>query len=339
MDAVTVTSDSLTSPHQITAPLQLDVEDHAHTYVQLSHPPTISSRNFHVDLVVSPSCCNMNFVPQPSSSHSVVPLDDIVLCSSIPDSTLVMNEEQATEKVGVAQRTCAVIHEEYEWELEHQNLAKDDSIPFEPPPFFLDIFGEAPIHDSTCVSSSTNAPIFYHSPNTLDVIPSFDNGEDKLFIENSLDLSFAFSGNAEGRFVHISSTPLFDSSDHEAHEINAFSYRGGCDPFTPILDHDHDPMTVDFSKPPVYHDLSVDEVETPKIVEALFPELMAILGPCSFGVSFTFDHEIFQSPEAPHHSYVCIEDQSHTQIILPLLELHDPITHALEESYIASMHE
>lgn len=40
-----------------------------------------------------------------------------LLCSSIPDSTLVVNEHQATDGVGVAQPTRVVIHEEYDWEL------------------------------------------------------------------------------------------------------------------------------------------------------------------------------------------------------------------------------
>ena len=63
-----------------------------------------------------------------------------------------------------------------------------------------------------------------------------------------------------------------------------------------------------------------------------------MLGPRSPGVSLTSDRKIVQSPKAPHHSYVCIEDPSHTQITLPPLKLHDPIAHALEESYIASTH-
>ena len=66
--------------------------------------------------------------------------------------------------------------------------------------------------------------------------------------------------------------------------------------------------------------------------------MMVMSGRLSLGVSLTSDHEIVQSPKAPHHSFVCIEDPSHTQITLPPLELHDPIAHALEESYIAGTH-
>ena len=104
----------------------------------------------------------MHFVPQPPSSYSNDPPDDAALCSSIPNSILVVNEDQATDGVGVAQPTCAIIHEEYDWELEHQHLAKDDPLLSEPLPFFLDIFGEHAIHYFACVYSSTNAPIIDH---------------------------------------------------------------------------------------------------------------------------------------------------------------------------------
>jgi len=53
-------------------------------------------------------------------------------------------------------------------------------------------------------------------------------------------------------------------------------------------------------------------------------------------VGFTSNQEIVEILEAPHHSYVCIEDQSHTYIVLPPLQLHDPIAYALEKYYIAS---
>ena len=57
-------------------------------------------------------------------------------------------------------------------------MAKDDSLPSEPPTFFPNIFGEL----------ATNEPIVDHSQDTPDVGPSFDNGEDKLFIKHPLDL-------------------------------------------------------------------------------------------------------------------------------------------------------
>ena len=59
-------------------------------------------------------------------------------------------------------------------------------------------------------------------------------------------------------------------------------------------------------------------------------------GPRYHEVGFTSNQEIIQSPEAPHHSSVCIEDKSYTKIMLPPLEMHDPIAHALEESYTST---
>ena len=63
-----------------------------------------------------------------------------------------------------------------------------------------------------------------------------------------------------------------------------------------------------------------------------------MLGPCYPEVGFTSGQEIVETLKAPHHSLLCIEYQPNTQISLPPLELHDPIAHALEESYIANTH-
>lgn len=136
--------------------------EHAHKSVQLSHLPNITSLKFFTYLVVIPLICHMNFVPQPPFLYSNDPLDDTILCSSILDSILIMNEDQAIHGVGFAQPTCIVIHEEYDWEPEHQHSAKDDSFLFEPPPFFLDLFGEPAIHDFACVSPYMDAPIVGH---------------------------------------------------------------------------------------------------------------------------------------------------------------------------------
>lgn len=137
------------------------------------------------------------------------------MSSSILDSSLVLNEEQLNNGVGVAQPTFIVIHKEYGWELEHQHSVEDGSLPSEPPPFFPRFFGEPAIHDFPCVSLSTDAPIVGHSQNSPDVIPSFNNKHDKLFIEDPLDPSSILSRNIEDEFIRFSSTPLFDSSDHE----------------------------------------------------------------------------------------------------------------------------
>lgn len=141
---VTVTSDYSSSPHQIAPPLHSDTGEETHISVQLPHPSNITLLNFCVDLVVSPLICHMHFVPQSSFSYS----NDTILCFSIMDSTLVLNEYQAIDGVGTAQPTCTIIHEEYDRDLEHQHLAKDDSLLYEPPMFFPNIFGKPAIHDS-----------------------------------------------------------------------------------------------------------------------------------------------------------------------------------------------
>ena len=147
---------------------------------------------------------------------------------------------------------------------------KDNSLPSMPPPFFPNIFDELSIHDYPRVSSSTDAPIFDHSQYSPDVGPSFDNEEDKLFIENPLDISSVFSENTEDEFVHFSSTPPFGSSDHEdaTEMVDSFDW-GSRDPFVSIFDHNHDSIIAHVSNPPVYDDLPDDEVETSKTIEAL----------------------------------------------------------------------
>ena len=106
---------------------------------------------------------------------------------------------------------------------------------------------------------------------------------------------------------------MFDSSDHEdADEIIDFVDRSCHDLFYPIFDHDHDSVVVYFSKPPIYDYLSVDKVETPQIVKALQPEPMVMSGPRCAEDGFTSDKENVKTSKDPHHSFLCIEDQSHT---------------------------
>ena len=137
--------------------------EHAHTFVQLSHPPNITSPNFRANLVAKLMGCQMHVLPRPPSSCFANPPYYTILCSSIPDSTLVVSEDQAIDGVGVAQPTCVVIKKEYDCELENQPTTKDDSLPSAPPPFFPDIFGDFAISDFACISLSTDAPIVDHS--------------------------------------------------------------------------------------------------------------------------------------------------------------------------------
>lgn len=102
-----------------------------------------------------------------------------------------------------------------------------------------------------------------------------------------------------------------------------------------IFDHDVDSIVVDFPKPPIFDDISTDEVKTQQAVEALQPDLMVMLGHHCYKVIFTYQ-KIVETMKAPRHSFVYTKDQSNTQIFLPPPESHDPITHPLEESYTTS---
>ena len=162
-------------------------------------------------------------------------------------------------------------------------------------------------------------------------------GEDTSSFENLFDLSFVISKSIEGEYPYFSTTPLHDSSNYQDAKKHPEFFDLGCRGLsTYSYDHDVDSTIVNLSRTMVYDDLSVDEVETPQTVEALQPKLMVMSGPHFLEVGFMFDKEIVETIEAPHHSLLCIYDQSNTQISLPPLELHDPIAHALEESYTTS---
>ena len=158
-----------------------------------------------------------------------------------------------------------------------------------------------------------------------------------LLIENPLDLSSIFSGNIEDEFIHFSSTPLCDSSNHEdADQHPEFSDLGCRDLFTTSSNHDVDSLIFNLFKPLVYQYPSMNKVETLQTIKAPQPELMVMPAPHCLEVGFASDQEIVQTIKAPHRSSVCTQDQSNTQILLPPLKVHYPISHALEESYIES---
>jgi len=246
------------------------VGEHEHTFFEQSHPPNITPSDFRADLVVSPIPHHMYFVPQPPSSYSDQPPDDTVLCSSIPESTLFLNEDRSINGVGVSQPTCDAIQEECDCEFEHPPTVEDHPYLSVPPPFSPDILDDPTIPNSSCVSSSTDEPIVDHSRDTPYVIPSSDNREYQSFIENPLDLSFVFSKNAEDEYYCFSSTPLCDSSYHEdvdQHpEFSDLVYR---DLFTSSSIQDVDSLIVNLSKPLVYNDPFVNEFETPQTLEVL----------------------------------------------------------------------
>ena len=86
--------------------------DHAHTFVELSHPPTPPALDIYVDFACNAIGCHVDSFPQPLSQRSVDPSDCTILCSSIPNSSLVVNEDQVVDGVSVVQATCTIIHDE-----------------------------------------------------------------------------------------------------------------------------------------------------------------------------------------------------------------------------------
>lgn len=223
------------------------------------------------------------------------------------------------------------------WESEEKPLVKDDSLPSVPHLLYPDIPCDSATFDFPCEISSLNVSTFDHSLETPSVILSLHCGEDTSFSENPFDLSSVVSINAEGKHFGFSSTPLHHSLDHEdADEHHEFSNRGFHDLSTPLIDHDVDLLDVNLSKPLVFDYIYVDEVETPQTVEAHQPALVVMLGPCCPEVNSTSDQKSIEIPEAPHHSPMCIEDQSSSHISFLPPKSRDPVAHALEDSYSMS---
>lgn len=100
--------------------------------VELSHPPTLPALNVCAKLACKPASCDVDLFPQPPSPRFIDPLDCIVLCSFVLDSTLVVNEDQVVDEVGVVQLTCTIIHDECVRESEEEPAVKDDSLPCVP---------------------------------------------------------------------------------------------------------------------------------------------------------------------------------------------------------------
>lgn len=143
-------------------------------------------------------------------------------------------------------------------------MVQDNLLLSTPPLNFLDIFDDFGMSDFPCVNPSMNASTFDHSQNTPYVSQSFYSGEEKYFLKNPIDHSSTFSTNTEGEHSYFSSTPLYDSSNHEDVKKHLeFSNHGCPNLCTYSFDHDVDSFTVNVSKPLVSIDLSIDEVETP----------------------------------------------------------------------------
>jgi len=65
--------------------------------------------------------------------------------------------------------------------------------------------------------------------------------------------------------------PLYDSSDHEDVSVSDLEIydHGCCDIFTHSSNHDSLFFAVEFSKPPMFDDLSSDDLELLQVVEEL----------------------------------------------------------------------
>jgi len=133
------------------------------------------------------------------SVRSVDPLDCTTLCSFIPDSTPIVNEDQSIDKADVAQPACIFIHEKYDRASENEPMVKDDLLLSAPPPLFPDTIGDFVIFDFPYVNPLTDSSTSHHLQNAPDVSTLFDSAEDKFFIEHPLNFSSSFSRNAEGK--------------------------------------------------------------------------------------------------------------------------------------------
>jgi len=334
---VVVTSHCLSSSHQTALAPQCEARERVHLSVELSHPPTPPALDLYLYLADKAIGCHVDLFPQPLSPHFVYPLDCTVLCSPVPDSTLVVHEDLVVDEVCVEHPTCAIIYDEYVWESEEEAVVKDDLLLSTPHLLFPDIFGDFSIVDFPCENTFPGASTSDHSHNIPDVNLPLHIGDDTFSFANPLNISSIFCENAEGEHSCFSSTPLYDSSDHEDVDEHIEFLDHGChDFFSPSFNHDVDSCDVDLSKPLIFDDLPVEEVETPQVVEALQPEMMVMSSPCYLEVDSTLDQKYFETPKAPHHSLVDIEDQSSSQNSHPPPESHDPIAHALEESYTTS---
>ena len=137
------------------------------------------------------------------------------MCSSIPSSTRVVNEDQVVDEFGNVKPTCAIMHDECVQESKEEPVVKDDSLPSTPHPLYPDIPCDSATSDSPCENSFPNASTSNRSQDTLDVSLSLYCGEDTSSSKNPSNLSFVISENTEGEHPCFSSTPLPNSSNHE----------------------------------------------------------------------------------------------------------------------------
>lgn len=124
--------------------------EHAHTSFELSHLPTPLALDICIDLACKPTGRHVDLLPQPLSPRFVDPLNCTMLCSSILDSTLVVNEDQVVDRVGVVQPTCTIILDKCVRESKEESIGKDESLPPMPHLLYPDIHCDYAIVDFPC---------------------------------------------------------------------------------------------------------------------------------------------------------------------------------------------
>ncbi len=229
MDKVIVPGDPLSPSHLTTLAPQVEEGEVENPPVDLSpSSPTPPAQDLCTDLECNPDGCHVVLSPQPLSFGPFNPSNFGVFSSSISDLTCDVHKDQVLDGVSAEQPTCGIIFYDYVWEYEQEYVVKDDLLLFTPHPLYPDIFHNSTISDPSCENSFSDVSIFDHSQNIWDANFSFDCGEDKFIFSYPPNLLSYFSGNIEGEISHFSSSPIYDSSDHEdviVHHLEFF-YRG-----------------------------------------------------------------------------------------------------------------
>jgi len=164
----------------------------------------------------------------------------------------------------------SIIYDECVGEYKEETPMKDDSLPPVPHPLYHDIrcyFSTANFH---CERSFPNVSTSSDSQDTSNVSLSLHYREETSSSENTSNLSYVIYENIEGENPYFSSTPLHDSSNHkDVDKHPKFSDLGCHNLSTSSSDHDVHSLVLNPSKPLVYHDLPIDEVETLQTIDAI----------------------------------------------------------------------
>lgn len=141
--------------------------EHAHTFFELSHPPTPPALDIYVDLVCKPAGYHMDLLPQPLSLCSIDPPNSTVLCSSIRSSSRVVNEDQVIDGVDVVQPTYTIIHDGFVWESKEEPMVNDESLPSIPHQLYLNIPYDPTTIDFPCADPFSDVSTSDRSHDTL----------------------------------------------------------------------------------------------------------------------------------------------------------------------------